>query len=97
MFDPTVPDPVATRLWALLQEPACELGEEAVAEARSIGPEAAADVVASLLEAERTRPTASRAGIRAVHLAHACAPAAAGRSTRGATSRPTSGRRGTEP
>jgi len=70
MFDPTVPDHVATRLRALLQEPACELGEEAVAEARSIGPEAAADVVASLLEAERTRPTASRAPIRAVHLAH---------------------------
>lgn len=70
MLDPTVSDSMATRLRMLLEESTFGLGDEAVAAARSIGPEAASDVVTSLIEAELTHPTASRAPIRAAHLAH---------------------------
>lgn len=58
------------RLSELLERCTTGLDDEALREARTLEPEAAAALVVSVIEAELTRPTAGPAAIRAVHLAH---------------------------
>jgi hypothetical protein len=69
MADPTPAAPLTTRLQALLEACTSGVGDEAVSEARSLGPELAGDIVASFVEAELARPTADGTAIRAAHLA----------------------------
>jgi hypothetical protein len=71
MLEPT---PIASasitaHLRALLEEGTSGLDDEGLAEARSLGPELAGDLVASLVESELSCPAADGTAIRAVHLA----------------------------
>lgn len=68
MLQPTAPTPTA-RLLALLRGRTTALREEAVAEARSLGPELAGDLVASLVDAEVSCPAVGATAVNAVHLA----------------------------
>ena len=70
MLDATAATPDTTRLHALLERCTSGVGDEATAEARSLGPEIASYLVASAVEAELSRPTGGPAAIRAAHLAH---------------------------
>jgi SEC-C motif len=63
-------NPGAARLRTLLERSTFGVGDEIIAEARSLGSELAGDVVRSLVERELPRPTADETAIRAAHLAH---------------------------
>ena len=65
---PASASPIA-RLRGLLLSSTSGLGEEAVIEARALGPERAGDVVAVLIESELSRPTADGSALRAAQLA----------------------------
>jgi hypothetical protein len=69
MSEPTA-RPRTARLRELLDGSTAALGEEALAEARALGPELAGDAVAAVIEAELARPAGAIGPLRAAHLVH---------------------------